>query len=121
MTQSKMGLVNTEGSLWRFVETGTANTALTASVPAMGGPFRVLLVTVAYSAAPTQAGVTTTLNSGAGAGYDATLNTGSANALYTTYEPTTDLIVGSDDAVDVTAPAGGAGITASVAVYLQKM
>lgn len=122
MTQTRQGPQRTgEGSIWRYVETGSANTLLTASVPAVGGPFRVLLVTVKYSASPTQAGVTTTLNSGAGAAYDTVLNTGSSNAQTTVYHPSADLILGKDDALDVAAPAGGAGITAAVAVYVEKM
>ena len=104
----------------RHVETGAANTALTSSL-APGFPFRVLLVTVAYSAAPTQAGVTAALNSGAAADYDSTLNTGSANARYTNYLPDGNLILGEDDALDVTAPAGGAGITAAIAIYIQRL
>lgn len=121
MTQSKVGILEA-GSLHRYVETGSANTNLTASVPAPGvGAYRVKMVTVAYSAAPTQAGVTVTLNSGAGAGYDAALNTGTANAQYTVYIPSDDLVLGSDDSVDVLAPAGGAAITASVAVYIEKI
>lgn len=104
----------------RHVETGAANTSLTSSL-ALSFPSRVLFVTVAYSAAPTQAGVTTTLNSGAGAGYDSTLNTGSANARYTNYLPDAELILAEDDALDVTAPAGGAGITASIAIYVERL
>lgn len=104
----------------RYVETGSANTELASSL-ALSFPSRVLFVTVAYSAAPTQAGVTTKLNSGAGAGYDSTLNTGSANAQYTNYIPDGNLILGEDDALDVTAPAGGAAITASIAIYVERL
>lgn len=122
MTQSKVGVRQGDrGSIHRFVETGSANTALTATMPAIGGSFRLVLVTVSYSAAPTQAGVTTTLDSGAGAGYDATLNTGTANARYTAYQPSQEMILGSDDSVVVAAPAGGAAITASVAIYVEKL
>lgn len=102
--------------LHRHVETGSANTALTVTVPADVAR-RLVLVTVKYSAAPTQAGATTTLDSGAGAAYDAVLNTGAANAQTTVYLPAGDLLFGSDDAIVVVAPAGGAGITAAVAVY----
>lgn len=100
----------------RHVETGVANTALTVTVPAATAR-RLVLVTAKYSAAPTQAGVTTTLDSGAGAVYDTLLNTGTANAQNTVYQPSEDLMFGSDDAIVVVAPAGGVGITASVAVY----
>lgn len=102
--------------LHRHVETGAANTSLTVTVPASAAR-RLVLVTVKYSAAPTQAGVTTTLDSGAGAAYDAVLNTGSANAQTTVYLPAGDLLFGDDDALVIVAPAGGVGITAAVAVY----
>ena len=122
MTQSKVGVRQGDrGSLHRFVETGAANIALTATMPAIGGSFRLVLVTVSYSAAPTQAGVSTTLDSGAGAGYDATLNTGSANTRYNAYQPSQEMILGSDDAIVVAAPAGGAGITAAVSIYVEKL
>lgn len=102
--------------LERNVETGAANTALTVTIPAAAAR-RLVMVTVKYSAAPTQAGVTTTLVSGAGAAYDTLLNTGSANAQNTVYLPAGDLLFGSDDGLSVVAPAGGVGITAAVAVY----
>lgn len=103
----------------RHVETGAANTLLTVSL-SLSRAVRVLVVTVKYSAAPTQAGVTAAIDSGAGAGYDAVLNTGSANAQVTVYAPDAVLMLGDDDALVVTAPAGGVGITAAVAVYTEE-
>lgn len=100
----------------RHVETGAANASLTVTVPADKAR-RLVMVTVKYSGTPTQAGVTTTLDSGAGDSYDVVLNTGAANAQNTVYLPDGELMFGSDDAIVVVAPAGGAGITASVAVY----
>lgn len=117
VTVENVGKTRDGRPITRHVETGSANTLLTSSV-ALNVPGRVVLVTVAYSAAPTQAGVTTTLDSGAGAGYDTTLNTGSANARYTVYAPE-NLVLGDDDALSVAAPAGGVGITASIAVYTE--
>jgi len=106
--------------VYLYTETGTANTLLTSALAAQTSiPLRVVAVNVAYSAAPTQAGVAIKLDSGAGAGYDTTLNTGSANAQYTSYVPAGDLVIGKDDGLVVTAPAGGAGITASVSIYLE--
>lgn len=105
----------------RQVETGAANTALTVTMINPDRPFRLTTVTISYSAAPTQAGTTVTLDSGAGAGYDATLSTGTANARYTVYVPTTDLMLGDDDVIVVAAPAGGVGITASVAIYIETL
>lgn len=122
MTQTKEGIVSIgSGSLHKFVETGTANSALAATTGVVGAPFRVLLVTVKYSAAPTQAGVTTTLNNGSGSAYDAVLNTGSANAQTTVYHPAADLVLGNDDALLVDAPAGGAGVTAAVTIFIEKL
>lgn len=122
MTQSKVGVLNQyEGSLHRFIETGSANSSLTATVPVMGVPFRLIMAVVSYSNTPTQAGVTLSLDSGAGAGYDATLSTGTANARYTVIQGTNDLIFGSDDSIFITAPAGGVGLTASVSIYVEKL
>lgn len=105
----------------RQIETGSANTALTVTMTNPGRPFRLVAVTCAYSAAATQAGVVTTLDSGGGAGYDTTLNTGSANARYTVFIPTNDLKLGDDDVIVVDAPAGGVGVTASVAIYIEVL
>lgn len=106
--------------LERHVETGAANTALTVTVAA-GAARRLLAVLVKYSAAPTQAGVTTTLDSGAGAAYDTLLNTGAANAQNTAFLPAADFKFGTDDALVIVAPAGGVGITASVSVYTEGL
>lgn len=107
------------GRYRRYVETSAANTALTMAV-APGVPFRVLHAETAYSAAPTQTGVTHVLNSGAGAGYDNTLSTGTANARYTSYAPTGMTLAG-DDGFDVTAPAAGGAITGSIAVVVELL
>jgi len=102
--------------LIRTVGTGTANTAKTVTSPSEG-PLRLLFTTVKYSASPTQAGVTVTLNSGAGAAYDTVLSTGTENAQANVYAPTGEIIISPDDVVDVLAPAGGADITAAIAIY----
>lgn len=109
--------------LRRHHDQGSANTELSLSTPVLGRnrPQKLLFVTVAYSAAPTQTGVTVTLDSGAGAAFDCTLFTGTANAQFSVYEPTADIIVLHDDIIKVVAPAGGAGITATVSVYTQEI
>lgn len=100
----------------RDVATSGANAIGTASSAA--GEVRQLVgVMVRYSASPTQAGVTVTLNSGAGAAYDTVLSTGSANAQNTVYLPSAPVFVAADDAIDVSAPAGGGVITSSIAIY----
>jgi len=103
--------------LIRTVATSGANAIGAASSPTITDPQMLVMVTVKYSAGPTQAGVTVTLNSGAGAAYDAVLSTGSANAQTTTYLPSAPLIIAPDDTIDVSAPAGGGGITSAIAIY----
>jgi len=106
------------GNKQRTVGTSAANTAQTVSTPT-GAVRRLLQVLVAYSNTPTHSGVTVTLNSGAGAAYNTVLSTGSANARYTVYVPNGEVILLEDDTVDVTAPAGGSGITSSVSIYTE--
>lgn len=103
--------------LVRVSEQSAANTALTLSAR---GPARVVLVTAQYSNTPVQAGVTSELDSGLGANFDVTLNTGSANARTTIYNPGGDVPIAEGDAVRITAPAGGANIVCAIAVYLTK-
>lgn len=113
-------LVSSGGKkLFRHNEAGSADTQLVVTVPT-GPDRRLVQVLVKYSAAPTQAGVTTVLDSGAGAAYDTTLNTGAANAQNTVYNPGGTIVVGKDDAIVVTCPAGGGGITAAVTVYTEE-
>lgn len=111
-------IANFSGRYRRYAETGAANTALTVTAPSLN--CRVLYAITAYSATPVQAGVDHKIDSGAGAGYDATLNTGTANARYTVYTPT-ELRLASDDAFLVTAPAGGAAVTASVLIVVELL
>lgn len=121
MTKAMVGKGPTRCSgLERHVETGSAATLLTATLPA-GNARRVHMVTIKYSGAPTQAGTTVTLDSGAGAGYDAVLNTGTANATTTVYFPDGVLVIGKDDALVVAAPSGGGALTASVAIYSELL
>ena len=108
------------GRYRRLSETSAANTALSVTTPS-AVPHRLLFATVKYSAAPTQAGVTTEIDSGVGAGSDVVLNTGAANAQATVYAPDAELRVADGDAFKVTAPAGGAGITASIVVYVELL
>lgn len=119
-TSTLVGMTRDGRAIHRHVEAGAANTQLAVTFnPA--GPCRILLVTARYSAAPTQAGVTAVLDSGAGAEYDTTLNTGSANAQNTVYSPNYRPVLSGDDALVVTAPAGGVGITAAVAIYTEGL
>lgn len=107
------------GRFRRYVETGGSNSILTMTVTP-GVAFRVLDTVVSYSNTPTQAGVTVALDSGAGSGYDGTMNTGTANVRYTAYQPTR-LSLAADDAIVITAPAGGGGITCSASCYVELL
>lgn len=107
------------GRYRRYVETSGANTALTMTVNP-GVPFRVLNALVSYSAAPTQTGVVFSLDSGAGAGYDGALSTGSANVRYNPYAPT-GLALAGDDAFTVLAPAAGGAVTSSISCSVELL
>jgi hypothetical protein len=96
--------------------TGADNGIGTASTTT-GKVIQIAYVTVKYSNTPTQAGVTVVLDSGIAAAYDTTLHTGSANVPSTVFAPDYDLILCEDDQIDVTAPAGGSGITSAIAIY----
>jgi hypothetical protein len=119
VTSTLVGKTKEGKKIFRHVETGGANGILAMSVGGHGGR-RVRQVTVAYSGAPTQAGVSVALDSGAGAGYDSTLSTGTANARYTNYIPDGGILLGEDDALLITAPAGGGVLTSSAAVYTEE-
>lgn len=100
--------------------TSGANGIGTASTTA-GKKYRLIQVCTAYSGSPTQAGVTVTLNSGLGGGFDTVLNVGTANARYTTFIPSSELIFGPEDTIDVSAPAGGGSLTSSTSIYCEEL
>jgi hypothetical protein len=108
-----------QGIRARHVDTGVANTLLNVSRPA-GHAGKLIAVTARYSAAPTQAGVTVTLDSGAGASYDFTLFAGNANDQNNIYVPAVPIPLMDDDAVLVSCPAGGATITATVSIVTEE-
>lgn len=95
---------------------GSANTELIVN-DSYVNPRILLFVTVAYSAAPTQGGITVVLDSGIAADHDTTLFTGTANARFSVHAPDAEFHIFSDDIIKVTAPAGGVGITAAIAIY----
>lgn len=100
--------------------TSAANTDGTLSA-VMTVPSVLLAVFVVYSGSPTQAGVTTVLNSNLGVGYDDTFNTGSANLKTTNYLPSVPVPLQVGDAIDVTALAGGSGQTAAIQIITQAI
>ena len=119
-TESRLRVKGGNGMLHLFVATSAADTAQTVSTND-DSTYRLLHVDVAYSAAPTQTGVTVTLNSGAGADYDTLLVTGTANARYTVFIPEGVYMIARGDAIDVVAPAAGGVITSSVSIYVEEI
>ena len=102
----------------QFAGTSAANTAQTVST-GTGTRYKVRWITVAYSAAPTQTGVTIALDSSQGAAYDTDLYTGSANVRYTFWQPDDDFPILGTDQIDVTAPAAGGAITSSIVIMCE--
>lgn len=105
--------------VYRYSGAGTANTDATLTTTVKHGVKRLVYAYVSYSGAVTQTGVTVAIDSGLGSGYDITLHTGSANAQFTIYSPDEEVWLMPDDAVAVTALAGGAGDVASIVVVLE--
>ena len=108
-------------SLEKATNESSANAALTVASPS-DGPRRVLFATVKYSAAPTHAGVTATLNSGTGGTWDTLLDTGAANAQATVYVPEHhEAEIADGDQIEILAPAGGGVITAAISLYTEAL
>lgn len=105
-------------SVERLSEASAADTAKSLSTP-IGKVRRLIFASVKYSASPTQAGVTFELDSGAGAAYDATLSTGSANAQSTVFIPDNDFFLCDDDIIKVTAPSAGGVITSQIVIHTE--
>jgi hypothetical protein len=102
--------------------TGAANAAYTFnSADYDSRKRRLCYVYIRYSAAPTQAGTTVTLISGMGSAFDLLLSTGSANTQNNLYLPDGQLALLPGDQIQVAAPAGGVGITASVVVVTELL
>ena len=109
-----------ERHIERWVGTSAAATEITlSSGTTPTAPRRLVQVTVSYSAAPTSAATTITLNSGAGSGYDTLLSTGQTNTRYMVYIPDQEITLMSDDAIDVVAASGGGALTCGVAIYTE--
>lgn len=107
-----------EAQITRYSETSTANAILTITI-APGHPFRVMGVYAKYSATVTK-NVTTTLDNGAGAAYDALLSTIAISAATAgLYEPTVMRWYSSTDALVIASEAGGGGVTCGIVVYLE--
>lgn len=120
MTQQNRFFPNAAKKITKDGEaTSAANTTQTVSTTP-GRLKKLVQVTVKYSAAPTHSGITVTLNSGGGAAYDAELTASAANDQDFVYVPNPPITITQDDQVDVSAPAGGAGITSSVVIEVEE-
>ena len=109
------------GNALVYYGTGSSNTDATLTTDVVvERSYRVSYSSATYSGSPTQAGVTFGIDSGLGSGYDATITTGSANAKYSAYAPSGNVILGVGDALVVTALAGGA-MTAAIVVVLEPI
>ena len=104
-------------SVQTFSQVSGANAVQTCSTDGIR-VYRLVMILVAYSAAPTQTGVTVTLNAALGAGYDTLLQTGTANAQYTFYLPAGEVYLKPGDAIDVLCPAAGGAITSAATIYV---
>lgn len=100
-----------------YYGTSAANQAdtMTTTVVGSGKRQQLLYANATYSGSPTQAGVTTTIDSGFGSGYDTIINTGSANAKHSSYQPSA-MHIGDGDAWVVSVPAGGSSQTVGMVV-----
>jgi len=108
------------GNINCYTQASAADTAQTCSTDG-GQVERLLYITVKYSAAPTQTGVTITLNSGTDAAYDTLLVTGTANAQNTAYLPDPKIVLRKGDTLDVVAPAAGGVITSAVSIFTEAL
>ena len=117
------GAPGPNGSHYRkYSATSAANQTDTATTTAVAKTKlqKLCYVAVKYSAAPTQAGVTVTLDSGEGAAFDILLYTGSANAQNNMYVPDRDIVLMQGDAILVSMTAAGGVITATTTVVLEE-
>ena len=104
------------GVLHRDCDKGNANALLIVSTP-LRAARRLLFVTVAYSGAVTK-NVPVGLDSGAGEEYDGLLKTiALTSTKYGVWIPDGDVYILPDDSIAVRAPAGGSGVTATIAIY----
>lgn len=99
----------------RHSDASAAGDPLTLSTPS-GKLRRLMLVTVKYSGAASTT-ITVTINSGAGAAYDVLLDSTLLSAATDyVYIPDEEILLASDDSLDVVAPAVAA-VTSAIAAY----
>jgi len=104
----------------RHSDESAPNTTLTVEVPA-GNVRRLVEVLVKYSSTPVHAGIKIDLDSGLGASWNVQLAISAINQQTFIYSPSNDFYLGDDDALIVTAPAGGGAVTSAIAVYTETL
>lgn len=105
---------------YRVAATSAANGVGTAASPVNPIPLFLKYITVKYSGTVTQ-NVTVTLDCGAGPAYDCLLQTiAISSGTQGTYFPAVPLPIAADDQIVVSAPAGGVGVTSSIAIYCDR-
>lgn len=104
-----------------YYGTGASNTDATLTTTAVVAhkTQRVLWASAVYSGSATQTGVTFTIDSARGSGYDTLLTTGSADARTSVYLPDGEILLQPGDSLAVTALAGGA-VTAAIQVVVEQ-
>jgi len=122
MGEGTMSIANVRRKtiLERHASSGVANTILINSTPT-GKSRRLLFVGVTYSASATE-NVTVVLNSGFGGPGDIIVDTiVIAAGTEGFFLPAVPIYLSDDDTLDVTAPAGGAGITATITIVTELL
>ncbi len=120
-TTDRANVSRSGGAAVRYYGTGASNTDATLTTTAVAEHHKQKLsyVSVNYSGAATQSGVTTGITSGISSGYSLTLNTGSSNAQTTVYVPSTPIWIFPGDSWVITALAGGS-VTAAIVVVVEE-
>jgi len=104
--------------LHRDSDVSPANTALTLTTPS-GRPRKLIHCALQYSAGPTHSGAQ--VNMRLALGPLLLLDGSGANAQQYLYRPASELIIFDDDQFELVAPAGGAGITSTLAIYTEVL
>lgn len=112
------------GTVIKWYGTSGANSSdtLTSATVPVGSTRRLLYTLVKYSAGPTQTGVTVEIvaSSTLGTTYDTTIATHTANGQNNYFIPDEETRLLPGEAIRVTAPAGGGGITAAVQIVMEQ-
>lgn len=126
ITPIKRATASTNGrTIIEFYGTSGAVQADTFTTPAVeaGGNWKLIEVSVPYSAAPTYTGtgLIVTVDDGRGATYDLVLTVGTDNQRYFAYLPTGEIRLLPGDAILVNTPSAGGAVVSTVSVkFLQE-